>query len=66
MNVLDWITEHWDDLAIGAGYLWGLINLIVGLTPSTEDDQWLRKLGERLSALAAANDRRTFKLPGAK
>lgn len=66
MEIIDWIRAHWSELMQAFGLVWGLISLIVGLTPSTADDEWLRKLGERLSFFKPANAAGLLKLPGAK
>lgn len=65
MEILDWIFAHQGDLVTGAGLLWGLVSLVIGLTPSTADDEWLRKVGERISVLKPSNATGTVKLPGA-
>ena len=41
---MDWIIEHYKDIAAGVGYAVSLATIIVGITPSTRDDQILGKI----------------------
>lgn len=45
---------------------YALINIIVGLTPTTKDDNILKKIISILSFLTHKNQPGTFKLPGTK
>lgn len=41
---MDWIVEHWEQLAAIASAAMVLGGLIVKLTPTKTDDKWFRKL----------------------
>jgi hypothetical protein len=60
--ILSWILTHYDEVLAAVGYLYRAASVIVGLTPTKRDDAFLA----RLSFLAPANARGTFKLPGAR
>ena len=63
---MDWIIQHWDELASAAAAAFGLVTIVVGLTPSTKDDDLLRKAGEILSLWGPSNSPTKLKLPGTK
>lgn len=42
--MLNWITEHWDDILAVYGGLVALSTAIVKITPSTKDDEFLAKI----------------------
>ena len=44
MNFFEWIVKHWADILAGFGGLVLLASIIVGLTPTTKDDNFLRKI----------------------
>lgn len=44
MNFFNWIVEHWTDILAGFGGVVLLASIIVGLTPTTKDDTFLRKI----------------------
>lgn len=60
--VLSWILTHYDEVLAAVGYLYLAASVVVGLTPTKRDDAFLA----RLSFLAPANAKGTFKLPGAR
>lgn len=66
IEVLDWLTEHWDEIAAGAAAVYAVITIVVGLTPSKDDDKWLRRVADRISFLPPSNARGSISLPGAK
>ena len=39
-----WISENWDSLLAAWGALTALATIVVGLTPTKEDDKWLAKV----------------------
>jgi trans-aconitate methyltransferase len=43
---MTWITEHWDTLILLVGQLLATAVIVVKLTPSTTDDEWLAKVQE--------------------
>ena len=61
-NVLSWILTHYDEVLAAVGYGYLAVSIIVGLTPTKSDDAFLA----RLSFLAPANAKGTFKLPGGR
>lgn len=64
---MDWILAHKGELLSGLAMLWGLVTLVVGLTPSTQDDSALRRFAEKVALLWPSNSRQRnpFSLPGA-
>ena len=60
---MEWIVEHWDDVALAIGGLWTFVSFVVSLTPTEKDDQWLARAGEWLSFLTPSNRPGTLKLP---
>lgn len=66
IEALDWLTEHWDEIAAGAAALYTVATVVVALTPTPEDDAFLRRLAERLSFLSPPGAKGSAKLPGAK
>lgn len=44
MNFFEWIVKHWADILAGFGGLVLFASIIVGLTPTTKDDTFLRKI----------------------
>lgn len=65
IEAIDWITANWDQIAAALVGLYGVITVIVGLTPTPKDDAFLRRLSERLSFLAPRGIAPKLKLPGA-
>ena len=63
---MEWITLHWETLLAIAGAIYTLVSLIVGLTPSTKDDAFLRRIAEWLSFLAPSNSGRVLAAPGTR
>lgn len=61
---MDWLIQHKAEIAAGLAAIWGLVTVIVGLTPSTADDSFIRRLSEKLSLLSASNAPGIFSLPG--
>ena len=59
-----WFIEHRADIISALGALWAFVSIIVSLTPSTEDDHWLRRVAERISGLAPSNSPTLFSFPG--
>jgi len=41
---MTWITENWDTLVLLVGQLLATAVIVVKLTPSTTDDEWLEKI----------------------
>ena len=64
-EALDWTLANLD--AIGAAFasLYAVVTIVVGLTPTPKDDDFLRRLSERLSFLAPRGVAPKIKLPGA-
>lgn len=51
-SLFSWITQHWDDLVLIVTGLITVASIVVKLTPSQVDDQWLaafRRLFERVA-----------------
>lgn len=64
---MEWILAHQGELLAALGSLWGLVTIIVGLTPSTKDDNVVRRIAERFAFLKPSNtDGSPLSLPGAK
>lgn len=42
--MLDWITEHWDDVLAIYGGLVAICTTVVKFTPSTKDDKIIGKI----------------------
>ncbi len=42
--MLDWITEHWDDVLAIYGGLVAICTTVVKFTPSTKDDEIIGKI----------------------
>ena len=64
IEAMDWVAERWDTIAAGLAALYALVSVIVALTPTPDDDAWLRRVAERLSALSPPGSRGPIKLPG--
>jgi hypothetical protein len=50
--MIDWIMAHWDELAVAWAAAVTLASVVVKLTPSRVDDEWLasaRRLLERVA-----------------
>lgn len=63
--MVEWITENWDSLMMIAGSVWMVVTIVIGLTPSTKDDAWLRRVAERWSFLKPSNaEGQPLSLPG--
>lgn len=43
MNIINWIITHWTDILAGFGGVVLIASIIVGLTPNTKDDSFMRK-----------------------
>ncbi len=41
---MDWVIENWELLMAGLGALLTLASVVVKLTPSPRDDEWLRRV----------------------
>ncbi len=41
-----WIVNHWDEVLIILGAIYGVATLIAALTPTPKDDSFLSKLAE--------------------
>lgn len=65
IEIIDWILGNGEAIAAGLTMLYGVITVIVGLTPSTKDDDMLRRIAERLSLRGPSNSTTAWKLPGA-
>lgn len=64
---MEWILTHQGELLAALGSLWGLVTIIVGLTPSTADDNVVRRIAERFAFLKPSNTNGSpLSLPGAK
>lgn len=63
---MDWIINHKGELLGAVAALWSLVTIIVGLTPSTQDDSAIRRFAERVALLWPSNSRQKnpFSLPG--
>lgn len=66
MQIIDWLSTHWTDLLEVVGAIYAVAVLIVAMTPSPDDDAWLRRLAERLSFLSPPGSEGKLSLPGAK
>jgi len=62
MDALNWVLGNWDVVLEVVGYLYLAVSVVVGLTPTKKDDAFLA----RLSFLAPANAKGTFKVPGGR
>ena len=49
---MEWITENWVNITAIVGGVVTLASIIVKITPSTTDDEWLAKIVKVLNALA--------------
>lgn len=63
-EIITWIQAHQAELLAAAGAAYALVSIIVRLTPSTADDEFMRKLAERVSFLQPQNGDGVFSLPG--
>jgi len=43
-DIFKWITEHWVDMLAGFGGVVLVASIIVGITPTTKDDTFIRKI----------------------
>ena len=43
-DIFKWFAEHWTDILAGFGGAVLFASIIVGLTPTTKDDTFLRKI----------------------
>ena len=50
--MLEWFTSHWDTLLLLAGQLLATAAIVVKLTPSTTDDEWLAKFEDIFNRVA--------------
>ena len=66
IEAIDWLRANWDLIAAGLTSLYGVATVVVALTPTPEDDAFLRRLAERLSFLSPPGAKGAAKLPGAK
>ncbi len=41
---MEWIATNWELIAAGISSVMGLASVIVKLTPSPKDDEWLKKV----------------------
>lgn len=64
-DVFTFLNHHWTDLLEVVGALYAVAVLIVAMTPSPDDDAWLRRLAERLSFLSPPGSKSKLSLPGA-
>jgi hypothetical protein len=55
MEILKWLSEHWDDLTAIAAYLVAVASIIVKLTPTLRDDAVMLKVVKFLSKYIALN-----------
>lgn len=53
-NIISWITEHWQDIASGICVVILFSSVIVKLTPSTKDNQFLGKIIDFLDRFSIA------------
>lgn len=49
---MNWLTEHYQDILSIVGAIVSLATLIVGLTPTTKDDEILGKIVRALDAFS--------------
>jgi len=66
MSAIDWISDNWEAIAAALGSLYTVVTIVVALTPTPEDDAWLRRIAERLSFLSPPGSTSKVSLPGAK
>jgi hypothetical protein len=64
IEAIDWLQANWNAIAAGLASLYAVVTVIVGLTPSTKDDDFLRRVAERLSLRGPSNSGTGWKLPG--
>lgn len=56
VNVWHWIQAHWDKFVELFGYIVGAATIIVGLTKSVKDDEFLAKLKKVLVYFSLFNE----------
>lgn len=52
---MDFITNHWNDILAVVGAVVSLATLIVGLTPTTKDDEILGKVVKFIELFSVLN-----------
>lgn len=60
---MEWVEQHWEQLAAAAAALYALVSIIVALTPTPRDDEWLKRLMDWLSILKPKDADGTLKVP---
>lgn len=61
--MLEWFTENWDQLAVAGGAFLTFISVIVALTPTPRDNQWLERFMDWLSFLKPRDADGTLQFP---
>lgn len=56
VNVWTWVKAHWNDFVQMVGYAVGIASIIVGLTKSAKDDEFLGKLKKVLVYFSLLNE----------
>lgn len=60
---MSWVAEHWEELMAALSGLWVVVSVVVSLTPTKEDDKWLRKATEWVSFMTSKNRPGVLKTP---
>lgn len=64
--MMEWVQANWDDLVGVALAVWTVVSMVVKLTPTQKDDDFLRKVMEYVSFLAPLGSGKLFSLPGTR
>lgn len=66
---MEWVSEHWDEILEIIALIIALANVVVGMTNTRRDDDFLEKVISFLSTLSILerpDQPGTFKIPGLK
>lgn len=63
MEIFTWIQENWDSLVALLFAVYAVLNIVVGLTPTARDDEWLKQVSQFLAFLTPKDANGTIKMP---
>lgn len=63
MDIITWVQDNWDTLVSLLIAIYAVLNIVVGLTPTAKDDEWLKKFSQFLAFLTPRDAEGTIKMP---